>query len=423
VLAALVRKTETIREELGSAGQVIADRIHQRLARGGIDRTAVASLAQEVEAEQEDARTRLARREMADEQERRLARLKRELAQLDRELEQARRRVGVAPAELKEVVQTALARDHVALLPADDIQVEGAFRLDPDAPAFAHDRSWADLFDELREGRPPRKNLGEWRATRPVRAIAFEPPVLDDDRDAEGVVQVHLEHRLVRRLLSRFVSHGFQSGLNRACVVLSPGNQPRVVLVGRLALYGPGAARLHEEIIPVTAIWSEAARQRGLTPLGEAGEETSLAALEEALRDATMPPADVVKRLLAGAQKDIADLRPVFEGRARATAERANVALSAIATREAHELKSLLETQRAKIIKESQAKEAAQLELDLAEPAERRQRQADRKYWQCRLEDLEKELIEEPVRIARSYQVRAERLEPVGLVYLWPRRA
>lgn len=32
------------------------------------------------------------------------------------------------------------------------------------------------------------------------------------------VVQVHLEHRLVRRLLSRFLSQGFQSRLSRVSV-------------------------------------------------------------------------------------------------------------------------------------------------------------------------------------------------------------
>ena len=33
-----------------------------------------------------------------------------------------------------------------------------------------------------------------------------------------------------------------------------------MVLMGRLAVYGAGAPRLHEEIIPVTAIWSDAER-------------------------------------------------------------------------------------------------------------------------------------------------------------------
>jgi hypothetical protein len=41
----------------------------------------------------------------------------------------------------------------------------------------------------------------------------------EDKVDAEGVLQLHLEHRLVRRLLSRFLSQGFSSNLSRACVV------------------------------------------------------------------------------------------------------------------------------------------------------------------------------------------------------------
>ena len=423
VLAALVRKTETIREQLGSAGQVIADRIHQRLVRNGIARPAAAALAHDIEAEEEDARTRLARREMADEEERRLARLNRELDQLNRELEHARRRVGIAPDELQAVVQTALQRDGVPLLPAEDLAMPGAYRLDPDASGFARDPSWADVFDELREGRPPRKRLGDWRAEHPVRAISFRPLVLEDDRDAEGVVQVHLEHRLVRRLLSRFVSHGFQSGLNRATVVSAPAGQARVVLVGRLALYGPGAARLHEQIIPVTALWSEAARQRGgLNALGEAGEETTLAALEQALRDAIMPAKEVVDRLLGGAQRDVADLRPVFEQRAQAAAEKARADLAKIAVRESSALKALLEAQRAKLVTESVATEALQLELDLSNPVERRQREADRRFWQRRLEALEKEIVDEPARVAASYEIRAQRLEPVGLIYLWPQK-
>ena len=45
-------------------------------------------------------------------------------------------------------------------------------------------------------------------------------------------------------------------------MIEGPGAQPRVVLMGRLAVYGAGAARLHEEVIPVTAIWSEADRDR-----------------------------------------------------------------------------------------------------------------------------------------------------------------
>src|SRR5256885_8062240 len=38
---------------------------------------------------------------------------------------------------------------------------------------------------------------------------------------------------------------------------------PRVVLLGRLCLYGAGAARLHEELIPVTARWTYPEKRKG----------------------------------------------------------------------------------------------------------------------------------------------------------------
>src|SRR5262249_60741380 len=128
-------------------------------------------------------------------------------------------------------------------------------------------------------------------------------------RDALGVVQVHLEHRLVRRLLSRFISQGFQAGLSRVSVIEGPGAQARVVLMGRLAVYGAGAARLHEEIIPVTAIWTEAERdRRPLRPLGESGEERTLNQLEEALRHARAAPGMACARVQAMLEGDIAGL-------------------------------------------------------------------------------------------------------------------
>ena len=45
---------------------------------------------------------------------------------------------------------------------------------------------------------------------------------------------------------------------------------------------------------------------------------------------------------------------------------------------------------------------------------------SDRRHWSTRLQRLETELREEPQRVRESYDVRAHRLEPVGIVYLWP---
>ena len=45
---------------------------------------------------------------------------------------------------------------------------------------------------------------------------------------------------------------------------------------------------------------------------------------------------------------------------------------------------------------------------------------ANKRHWAKRLEQLRVELKTEPERIRDSYSVKARRVEPVGLVYLWP---
>jgi len=40
--------------------------------------------------------------------------------------------------------------------------------------------------------------------------------------------------------------------------------------------------------------------------------------------------------------------------------------------------------------------------------------------WRTRLEQFDHDLEREPQRIREFYEVRARRVEPVGLVYLWP---
>jgi SNF2 family DNA or RNA helicase len=386
VLQALVRKTEVIREQLGSAGEVLGERIRQRLEGSGIAKGSVDDMVRAIDEEKGDVSAERARREMADDQKKRRARLQRDVAQLEKDQKRAEEHVGVEPVDLCAVVETALGRDGVVLAPAVIAGVHGAFTIDPSHPAFEKDPSWADLFDELREGRPPkRRKLAEWRANTPVRAIAFEAPVLPDGRDADGVVHLHLEHRLVRRLISRFVLHGFKAGLNRVSVIEGAGRQPRVVLIGRLALYGPSAARLHEEIIPVTALWSE----KGPRVLKESGEETTLEQLEAALKEAKAPDGATIGRLLKGVQRDLAALRPVLEERAEVAARKAAQDLAEIAKQEAASLKKVITAQRDRIRREAAGKDSDQLELDLTDAKERRQRELDRRHWPERLAALE----------------------------------
>lgn len=428
VLDALVRKTDLIRRQLGSAGQVLERQIAERLERQGIARADVTVIAERIRDEEADERVRVAAQELDDAEERRLARLRREQEELARSLEQARARVGVDPGELLEVAGLALERGGARWAAQDEVGGTPVLALDPADPAFDRDPSWRPVFDELR-ARPRRKaeKPAQWRAATdaPVRRISFAPAELPDGRPPGDVVQVHLEHRLVRRLLGRFLSAGFQGSLGRACVLrATDGGPPRVLLIGRLALYGEGAQRLHEELVIVTAEWRD--RTSGavvLRPLAEGGEADArvVERLFDAARDAADADPAVVAKLTAGAAADVADLRPVLEARAAERAGRAKAGLAKRAEDEARSLDKLLRD-RIERIRREQGADDRQFTLNLNE-GEARQRAADRRSWEKALTRLDDEVVREPERLRNSYGVRALRVEPVGIVYLWPERA
>ena len=92
-------------------------------------------------------------------------------------------------------------------------------------------------MDTLRVPRPRDQKFWEWRRNSPIRPVVFEDPGVV----TEEVVQFHLEHRVVQRLLGRFTAQGFvHHDLSRACMAQTSDAVARVILIGRLALYGPG---------------------------------------------------------------------------------------------------------------------------------------------------------------------------------------
>jgi hypothetical protein len=137
VLEALVRKTEVIQQQLGSAGQVIEKRITDRLAQGGIDRGAAAALAKAIEDETDAERLARARAEMDDDERARYSRVVAEQQELRGALERSRERVGVTPDDLQRVVSAALARAGVNLESerGETVGDTATFRLNPNDPA------------------------------------------------------------------------------------------------------------------------------------------------------------------------------------------------------------------------------------------------------------------------------------------------
>ena len=423
VLQVLVDKVERIREELGSVAKVLEARVARIIGAEGMRRDRLNDLAliiqdlsaekhqQTIENELEDARLRQNK-------------LREEVDSLRTRLERSRTHIGITASQFCQTLSMGLNLAGAPGLEAMDqnrrqrSDAPQRFVFPGDDRSLASDSGWIAALDALRARRKRGESFGEWRRRAEIRPVTFE----DTGRLGENAVQLHLEHRVARRLLGRFTAQGLiHHDLSKACLTVAPDAIPRVVLLGRLAVYGPRAARLHEELVPVTARWIDPERRRdALAPYGRAGEQTTLASLQTALDKAgqEVVPDQVRKRLAESAQGDIADLLPHLKRRATEYSEQAKRRLSERTDAETRSMIELLERQRKRII--AVGKKDRQLEFDF-DAVERRQREADRRAWNRRLEAIETELMTEPRRIADMYGVRAVRVDPIGLVYLWPR--
>ena len=420
VLDALVRKSETIRQQLGSMAQVLEARTATMLSRG-IRQHDADRLATEIETLSDGEREAAIREELEATRERQQD-LQQQIDRLRRQILRSEDAVGLSPDRLRQAVSVSLRLANAPPIHAEadaDKDRPATYNFPADAPALAGDPSWATALDLLREPRERGETVADWRARAKIRPITFDDP----DELGDKAVQLHLEHRVVQRLLARFTSQGLlHLDLSRGCLASTAGGDVRAILLGRLSLFGPSAARLHEEIIPVTARWAEPSIRRGpLRPYGAVGEERTLELLESALAAPERPVAAAIKaRLLAGLTHDVTDLRPHVEQRAAEAQARAERLLAERASRESTAMRDLLREQRRRILdRQRRTADPRQLELGFSD-AERRQLEDDRRAWDRRLGRIDTELDTEPRRIEEGYQVRAARLDPVGIVYLWP---
>ncbi len=435
VMEVVVRKTARIHAELGSLSPVVERRL-DRMLEGGIRHDAVSDLTTAIGAIADDdaaddgadsARERLIEEELEEVRDRR-DKLAAQVERLQQMLKASRDWIGLDDRHFRDALSASLeilGAEPLRPLDADEAAHEPAtarWEIPALDQRMAADPTWAATLDSLRSPRRKGQKPWEWRRDAPIRPVVFrDPGTLDGE-----VVHLHLEQRVVQRLLGRFRSQGFlHDELTRACVVRTDDPVPRVVALGRLALHGERAARLHDEILAVAAEWHDpATRGRAkLKPLGEGAKGEVLALLDESLaqprlRDA---PEGLCKRLKATAVQDIEALYPHLERRAAKLAERAVRDLDRRGEQEARDMRKILERQQERIERQRQATEGQARQQVLAfSKDELRQLNADMRHWSIRLESLARELDDEPARIRESYEVRARRVEPVGLVYLWP---
>ena len=421
VLEVLVRKTETIKKELGSLSKVIDGDI-ERILKAGICHRDVDELVRELEtADLDEERKRISEEELESVRERQ-ENLKKQISTCQFLLEKSREWVGFQSGRFRDALSCSLelmgaeplreSRDD------DGHQVWTFPLLDQRTNAEAN---WAAILDTLRVPRKTDQKLTDWRREAPIRPIVFE----DAGVLSEDTVHLHLEQRVAQRLLAIFRSQGFiLHDLSRACLAQVADSIPRIILLGRLSLYGQRAERLHEEIVPLAARWVEPTlRTCVLKAYAREAELKTLDLLDQSLSPGRerVPGSTIQQKLLDAAPRDIEELLPQLEPRALELARIAVQRLHHRGAREEKDLRETLERQRKRVIEELEKHDRHfhQLTFNFGEE-EKRQLESNMKAWRIRLKQFEVDLEQEPTRIREYYEVRAQRIEPVGLVYLWP---
>jgi hypothetical protein len=401
--------------------------------------------------------TKLTLRERADR--RRRARLSSSLESLRQIMEQSKAWLAFSESQFRAALDCSLRLlDIEGGLNPEALERPRARRYFFPTDALERNPSWRETLNSLRAPRHRGEDLGAWHARCPIRPIVFEDPWEvplgsierePDRRSRTEPVHIHLEHRITQRLLSRFQSQGFiYNDLSRACLAHTEGSLPLVYLLGRLCLYGEHATRLHEDIIGVCAEWSAPeTRRTPLTPINpkKMGAVEFMRRLDQALLAGDSYRIADAKRqeLLASASRDVGELRVHLDAKALALESTLRAELTAARESEATRTRALLEglrkrieqeldkrsrdEQRARARAEELRAKAGPTLFDTAGdsvPVEdervRREKAYEKKAMEKRKVEIDLEILEEPGRIRRRYEVRTVRLEPVGIVYLWP---
>ena len=233
-------KIETIREDIGKVGPVIASQVEEAMLgrRSGLD----------TEKAERDAEP--VRRMLKFERE-----LRKQLEKLAGQLHETKQDLRLTPENIENVVKSALAlAGQLSLVHAE---VPGIWP-DPSGrrsscPVYtlpALSGSWALCAEGL-----------EHPHTHKIRPIVFDP-VLATGRD--DVVYAHLNHRLVQMCLRLLRAEVWLTGgskkINRVCSHIVPDSvlpTPAVIAHGRIVVLGGDNHRIHEEVIMAGGILKE----------------------------------------------------------------------------------------------------------------------------------------------------------------------
>lgn len=392
-------KVETIREDLGKVGPVIALQVEEAMLgkRSRLDTSRAEQDAEPV------------RRMLKFDR-----KLREQLERLAAQLDDTKHELNLTPDHIENVVRVGLdLAGQPALIP---VEVDGIW---PDytgmrktCPVFrlpALTNSWAQCSDGL--AHPHSKKL---------RPIVFDA-ALATGRD--GVVLAHLNHRLVqmclRLLRAEIWSLGSQSKhLSRvsACVVDDSAlSHPVVIAHGRIVVLGGDNHRLHEEVITAGGALVEGRFNR----LNVSETKAALAAMTD-----VPVPASIEARFQALWPKQRDALLNALQARRVERTKNLEKNLDELAEKEVNKIAAVMTELQRSIQLELTDKDNPQLLLDLGgdEPG-RQQRERDLDALRRRFNEIPDEIARESEHIRSRFANPSARLFPVAVTWLIPRRA
>jgi superfamily II DNA or RNA helicase len=380
-LARVVTKVEQIREDLGSAGPVIAAQIEEAMLghRTTLDDSRFKSRAA---ASRAVLRAELQMRE-------RLAHLRDELAD-------SRTALHLEPERVHRVVSTALA---LARQPPLQPGAESGTYVVP-----ALTPTWA------------RATIGLEHPAHPglQRPITFDPAVAGDRTD---LVLAHLGHPLVQLATSLLRAEVWGSGehLHRVTIRYADRQLGALTAVahGRLVVTGATGHRLHEQLI-FAAVRLNPSPER----LGVQDTEQAIAAAHDQL-----VPASLADRVTPVLQAAAEPLRAALQARAGDRARQLYETLKRQARQDQEHVAATLAELAATIRREALGEHGDQLQLITGielDVGDRAQVERDVQSLRVRLDAIPQEIKTEQAAIARRYADPAHRLFPAAVTLLVP---
>lgn len=378
-------KVETIREDLGKVGAVIADQVQE----------AMLGRRKSLNTEKAEQESESVRRMLKFERD-----LKKQVQALMEQYRETRKEMRLSPDNIRQVVEIGLAvAGQPELIKVQTTDGQTAFQLPPLSG------SWAACAEGL-----------EHPHTGVIRPITFDETV---SRGRDDLVLAHLNHRLpqmcLRLLRAEVWAEKGRSRLQRVTARIVPDNlldTPAIIAHARLVVIGGDSVRLHEELISAGGLIKESrwGGRLNVTRLDSIMESAGLAE----------PSPEVQARLLQLYPELTSSLAQALDARKKDRVDGLQKRLAERADKEARDIETIL-TELKKAI-ELELNDPAYIQFSLFDDPELERFERNKDAMRIRAKEIPEEISRETAAIRARFANPEARMFPVAVTFVVPAR-